>query len=61
MNLSNRVNHDTNAVLARIQATYERVARNPYSQYHFHRGPYYARYYLGYPGAELDAVPKVAL
>jgi len=61
MNPSSLVDHGTNAVLARVQATYERVARNPYRQYHFHRGAYYARYYLGYPGAELAAVPQVAL
>jgi arsenite methyltransferase len=40
--------------------TYERLARNPYATQHFHRGPYYARHYLGYPEADLEQVPKIA-
>jgi arsenite methyltransferase len=41
-------------------ATYERLARNPYAPHHFHRGPYYARHYLGYPDSDLQGVPRVA-
>jgi arsenite methyltransferase len=40
--------------------TYERLARNPYAPHHFHRGPYYARHYLGYAEADLEGVPTLA-
>ncbi len=50
-----------NALRARVQETHERVARNPYGQFHLHRGPYYARHYLGYDGADLQGLPQVAL
>ena len=44
----------------RVRETYERLARNPYAHHPLHRGPYYARNYLGYADADLEASPKVA-
>lgn len=61
MIVSHPIDDRTGALHARLQETYERVARNPYGRYDFHRGPYYARRYLGYEGADLDALPAVAL
>jgi hypothetical protein len=43
-----------------VASTYERLARNPYAPHHLHRGPYYARYYLGYAEADLESVPTLA-
>ena len=31
-----------------VQSTYDRVARDPDGDFHFHRGPEYAQTYLGY-------------
>jgi arsenite methyltransferase len=45
---------------AAIDATYERVARNPDGVFHFHRGRDYAVRLLGYDGAELDSLPRSA-
>ncbi len=55
------VDHSDPDPRARVQESFERFARNPYSQCPFHRGPYYARHYLGYEGGDLDSLPKVAL
>jgi len=41
-----------------VRAEYERVARNPYGEYHFHRGPVYAQRYLQYDASELMMVPE---
>lgn len=46
---------------ARGLDTFEAIARNPYRAFSFHRGPYYARQYLGYPEADLASLPPVAL
>jgi SAM-dependent methyltransferase len=56
----NAISPDTSTFRARVEETYERIARNPYSQYQLHRGPYFARHYLGYDGSDLAALPKVA-
>lgn len=61
MTVSHPIDDRFGALHAQVQETYERVARNPYSRYDFHRGPYYARRYLGYQGADLDPLPPVAI
>lgn len=38
-----------------FRETCEQVARNPYGHFPFHRGPDYARCYLGHPDAGLAA------
>ena len=40
-----------------MQRTYERVARNPASGFHFNVGATYAIESLGYPRAEIEALP----
>lgn len=44
----------------RVQETYERVARDPHGDFHFHRGLEYAVRQLGYDRAELEALPRLA-
>ena len=61
MTVSRPIADRIGALQAQFQETYELVARNPYSRYDFHRGPYYARRYLGYKGADLDSLPTVAI
>jgi arsenite methyltransferase len=41
-----------------VRAEYDRVARNPDGDYHFHRGPKYAAEYLQYDADELAAIPE---
>jgi len=43
-----------------VRATYDRVAREPEGDFHFHRGPGYARDYLGYDAVELAQLPARA-
>jgi SAM-dependent methyltransferase len=43
-----------------VRATYDRVAREPQGDFHFHRGPRYAAEYLGYDAAELALLPEEA-
>jgi arsenite methyltransferase len=43
-----------------VRAEYERVAREPGGDYHFHRGPEYAAQYLQYDATELAQVPLLA-
>lgn len=38
-----------------VREAYEQVARNPYGPFPLHRGPYYARRFLGNPEADLVA------
>ena len=54
------VNFDTNYLRTQVMATYDRVAREPSAHYHFHRGPEYARDFLGYDSEELDRLPRLA-
>jgi ubiquinone/menaquinone biosynthesis C-methylase UbiE len=51
---------DSERLRSAVVATYDRVAREPEAQYHFHRGPDYAQRLLGYDRAELDALPGIA-
>jgi len=41
------VNFDVNYLRSQVVATYDRVAREPNAHCHFHRGPDYARDFLG--------------
>ncbi|HEY9199442.1 MAG TPA: methyltransferase domain-containing protein, partial [Gammaproteobacteria bacterium] len=43
-----------------VRATYDRVARAPHGEFHFHRGPAYAHDYLRYDAEDLDALPDAA-
>ena len=44
----------------RVQQLYERVAREPFSQFHFHTGAAYAAEFLAYDRAELAELPHDA-
>lgn len=48
---------DTRMLRAEISSIYSRVATEPNSDFHFHRGPAYAAEFLGYDTAELAALP----
>lgn len=54
------VNFDINSLRTQVIATYDRVARDPNAHYHFHRGPQYARDFLGYDSEELAAIPRIS-
>lgn len=41
-----------------VRAEYDRVAHDPYGEYHFHRGPDYAVQYLQYNADELRTIPE---
>lgn len=43
-----------------IRDTYERVARDPHGDFHFHRGAEYAARVLGYDRAALESLPPIA-
>ena len=43
-----------------VRATYDRVAREPEGDFHFHRGAEYAHRYLGYDAQELARIPARA-
>ena len=53
-------NFDTGSLREQVRATYDRVAREPGGDFHFHRGPEYAERLLGYDGEELAALPHEA-
>lgn len=53
-------NFDVNTLRSQVVATYDRVAREPRAHFHFHRGPAYARDFLGYDGDELAGLPGTA-
>ena len=44
----------------RVRETYERVAREPHGNFHFHRGHEYAVNHLDYDRAEVEALPRIA-
>src|SRR5207244_7281024 len=48
---------DVAGLRAQVLATYERVARDPSGDFHFHRGPRYAVEYLRYDADELALLP----
>lgn len=43
-----------------VREEYDRVAREPYGEYHFHRGPEYAHTYLKYDATELVTLPEIS-
>jgi arsenite methyltransferase len=54
------VDLDTARLRQEICAIYARVASDPSSEFHFHRGPAYAAERLGYDSASLAALPSEA-
>lgn len=52
------VGFDVERLRAQVLATYDRVAREPQGEFHFHRGPQYATRYLRYNPAELAQLPQ---
>ena len=48
---------DVAALRTQVLATYDRVARDPTGEFHFHRGPRYAADYLHYDADELASLP----
>ena len=48
---------DVDRLRAQVLATYDRVAREPDGDFHFHRGATYAAEYLRYDAAELALLP----
>ena len=57
MALTCPVGFDVPRLRSQVLATYERVARDPEGDFHFHRGARYAVEYLKYDAAELAALP----
>jgi arsenite methyltransferase len=54
------VDLDTARLRHEIRAIYARVASDPMSEFHFHRGPAYAAERLGYDATALAALPSEA-
>jgi SAM-dependent methyltransferase len=54
------VGFDVPRLRAQILATYERVAREPHGEFHFHRGPRYAAELLEYHAPELAVLPEAS-
>lgn len=51
---------DTERLRDAVRATYERVARDPFGEFHFHRGAAYAVEYLGYDAKAILSLPRAA-
>lgn len=51
------VDLDTNLLRSEVSKVYSRVATDPGSDFHFHRGSAYAADFLGYDADELAALP----
>jgi SAM-dependent methyltransferase len=51
------IGFDVTRLRDQVLATYDRVAREPEGDFHFHRGPFYAVESLGYDAAEVERVP----
>jgi ubiquinone/menaquinone biosynthesis C-methylase UbiE len=60
MALTSPAGFDVSYLRDQVRATYDRVARDPSRQYHFHRGPDYARDFLGYDAERLSRLPESA-
>src|SRR3954452_21487733 len=58
MAISCPIGFDVDRLRAQVVATYERVARDPAGEFHFHRGARYAADYLRYDVAELAMLPE---
>lgn len=52
------IGFNTEYLRTQVRATYDRVAREPHGEFHFHRGPDYAHEYLGYDRKELAVLPE---
>ena len=57
MALTAPTNFDGEYLREQVRAEYDRVARDPSGEFHFHRGPEYARVFLSYDADELAALP----
>jgi arsenite methyltransferase len=53
-------NFDRKSLRQQVRAEYERVARDPGGEYHFHRGPQYAANLLQYDADQLARLPEMA-
>jgi len=53
-------NFDVDYLRQAVQAEYDRVAREPHGEFHFHRGAAYAHNYLRYRREDLERVPALA-
>ena len=51
---------DVDYLRSQVEAEYDRVAREPHGEFHFHRGADYAHTYLNYAREDLDRVPTLA-
>jgi ubiquinone/menaquinone biosynthesis C-methylase UbiE len=54
------IGFDTERLREQVLSTYDRVARTPDGDFHFHRGPRYAAALLRYDPRELAALPEAA-
>jgi len=54
------IDFDVDYLRSQVEAEYDRVAREPHGEFHFHRGAGYAHRYLNYALADLDRVPLLA-
>ncbi|OOG28775.1 methyltransferase type 11 [Thioalkalivibrio denitrificans] len=52
------IHFDVEHLREEVLRTYDRVARDPHGNFHFHRGPRYAVDYLGYDAQELAQLPE---
>lgn len=52
------IGFNVDSLRSQVRETYDRVARDPNGQFHFHRGPVYAHEYLGYDADELAELPE---
>jgi arsenite methyltransferase len=52
------IHFDVEHLREEVLRTYDRVARDPQGDFHFHRGPRYAADYLGYDPQELAQLPE---
>jgi arsenite methyltransferase len=57
MAIASPAGFDVAALRTQVLATYDRVARDPTGEFHFHRGPRYAADYLHYDADELASLP----
>lgn len=58
MALTCPVNFDVKKLAEAIRSEYDRVAREPDGEFHFHRGPQYAARMLGYGPEALAEIPE---
>ena len=49
---------DVTRLRKQVSRTYDRLAREPNGNFHFHRGPQYAAHMLGYDAQEMAMIPE---